>query len=206
MANNQKNATRYLTRMAALVAIILVMTIANIGNIPVGPIVATIYQVPVLIGAVLLGTGAGALLGGVWGILCFFLALTGNTTDVVALGIINQSPFLFLAIAVVPRVLMGLLAGLLYQGLTKALRGKQALLRYAITGAVGSLMNTAFYLGALYILVRPLIASVLQMDIGAVGALIMSIVASNGLVEAAVCCVLVTAICRALIRQKPAQE
>ena len=92
--STSRSRIAYLTRIAVLLAIVFVLTVFNIGNIPVGPIVATIYQVPVIIGAVMLGTLAGTILGGVWGLLCFYLAVTGQTTDVVALATIQQNVIL----------------------------------------------------------------------------------------------------------------
>ena len=94
MKNKMFNV-RNMTQAAILIALIVVMTVLNIGNIPVGPIVATIYQVPVIIGAIMMGPVMGAFLGGLWGLLCFLLAVTGNTTDVVALATVQQSVWLY---------------------------------------------------------------------------------------------------------------
>ena len=54
--NQKKNkmSVQYLARLAMLLAIVILFTVFNIANIPVGPIVATVYQVPVIIGACLL--------------------------------------------------------------------------------------------------------------------------------------------------------
>ncbi len=198
--NNTKNSAkvRYLTRMALLLAIIIILTVFNIGNIPVGPIVATIYQVPVIIGAIILGTGAGCILGGVWGILCFILALTGQTTDIVALAVIQQNVFLYFVIAFVPRLLTGLFAGLIYKGLNSIIKEKLNIITFAITGALGSLCNTVLYLGALYIFIKELLASLYNIEIGAVGAMVMGVALSNGLVEAVVSAIIVAAVCKAL--------
>ena len=56
--SNTHTRVGYITRMGALLAIIIILTAFNIGYIPVGPIVATIYQVPVIVGAVILGPSA----------------------------------------------------------------------------------------------------------------------------------------------------
>jgi len=188
----------YLTRLALLFAIIVVLTVLNIGNIPIGPIVATIYQVPVIIGACMLGVGAGAFLGGAWGVLCFVLALTGQTTDVVALTVVGQSPLLYFVIAFVPRLLMGTLAGVLFCGLNRVLREKVKPVSYAVCGFVGSALNTAFYLSSLYLLIRETLATLYSIDVSAVGAMVWGVAVANGLPEAVVSCVLCTAICSAL--------
>lgn len=194
---NVRSRTAWLARLAILLAVVIVMTALNIGNIPIGPIVATVYQVPVIIGAALLGVGAGCILGGVWGVFCFWLALSGQTTDVVALATVQQSPLLYFCIAFFPRLLCGLLSGLVCRGMRRICRGKGTL-AFAVTGAVGSLCNTVLYLGALYLLIRELLASLYGIDVGAVGAMVLGVATTNGLFEAVLSCVLTAAICRAL--------
>ena len=197
--NKSISRTGYLTRLSVLLALVIILTVLNIGNIPIGPIVATIYQIPVIVGAVLLGTGAGCILGGAWGILCFYLAVTGQTTDVVALGIVQQNVFLYFVIAFVPRFMVGLVSGLLAAGFNKIkLFRKHNTIPFAITGAVGALTNTVLYLGSLYIFVKQLLAELYAIDISAVGGMVMGVATTNGLIEAALSCVVVAAICKAL--------
>jgi len=184
--------------MAVLVAIIVILTVFNIGNIPIGPIVATIYQVPVIIGAVVLGTGAGAVLGGIWGVLCFILAITGQTTDIVALAVVQQNVFLYFIIAFVPRVMVGVVSGLVFRGFNSLLKEKKTPVSYGAAGILGSLTNTVFYLGALYVFIRNLLASLYGIEVGAVGKMILGVAGTNGLVEAAVSCLIVAAVCTAL--------
>ena len=195
---NIRAKTWYLTRLAILLAIVIIFTVFNIGNIPIGPIVATIYQVPVIIGAVLLGVSGGAILGGMWGILCFYLALTGQTTDVVALAVIQQNVILYFIIAFVPRLLTGVFSGLIFKGLNQLVSRKYDYIVFGVTGVIGSLVNTILYLGSLYLLIRELLAQLYSIEIGAVGAMVLGVALSNGLIEAAFSCVIVLVICKAL--------
>ncbi|MCL2539129.1 MAG: ECF transporter S component [Oscillospiraceae bacterium] len=194
---------RYLTRLSLLFAIVVILTVFNIGNIPIGPVVATVYQVPVIIGAVVLGVGAGCFLGGAWGILCFYLAITGQTTDVVALAVVQQNPLLYLSIAFVPRLLTGLFSGLIAKGMKKLFGSKLDVLGYGITGIAGSLTNTVLYLGALFILIRELLATLFEIEIGAVGAMVLGVALTNGLIEAVVSCLIVATASKILIRFLP---
>ena len=189
---------RTMTQAAILIALIVVMTVLNIGNIPVGPIVATIYQVPVIIGAIMMGPMMGAFLGGLWGLLCFLLAVTGNTTDVVALATVQQSVWLYFVIAFVPRLLTGLFSGLIFKGLDKLVFKKRYEFSLVITGAVGSLCNTVLYLGSLYIFIKSLLANLYGIELGAVGAMVMGVATTNGLVEAGVSAILTLLICKVL--------
>jgi len=204
MNGRVSSKTGYLTRLSLFLAIVIVLTVFNIGNIPIGPIVATIYQVPVIIGAVILGVGAGCFLGGAWGLLSFYLAVTGQTTDIVALAVVAQSPLIYLAISFVPRLLTGLLSGLLAKAMRKLFSQKLDFIGFAVAGAAGSLVNTVCYLGALFLLIRELLAALFEIELGAVGAMVMGVAFSNGLVEAAVSCFLVAAVSKALVRFVPA--
>ena len=198
MKKTSRLNVRNMTQAAILIALIVVMTVLNIGNIPVGPIVATIYQVPVIIGAIMMGPMMGAFLGGLWGLLCFLLAVTGNTTDVVALATVQQSVWLYFVIAFVPRLLTGLFSGLIFKGLDKLVFKKRYEFSLVITGAVGSLCNTVLYLGSLFIFIRSLLANLYDIELGAVGAMVMGVATTNGLVEAGVSAILTLLICKVL--------
>ena len=78
LVHQARRRARYALVFFVLIAAFCLITVLNIniGNIPIGPIVATVYQVPVVIGAALLGVGAGCILGGAWGVFCFWLALS----------------------------------------------------------------------------------------------------------------------------------
>jgi len=194
--NQKKNkmSVQYLARLAMLLAVVIIFTVFNIANIPVGPIVATVYQVPVIIGACLLDMKAGAILGGAWGLLNFWLAITGQTTDVVALTAISESPFGYFCVSFLPRLAVGLVAGLLAKVLIK----KNSTVSYLVTGALGSLTNTVGYLGLLYLLFKNVLASVYSMDASAVIGMVLSVAGTNGLVEAVVSAILTLAICKAI--------
>lgn len=205
-----------MVQMAVLIAIIFILTYANIGYITLGPIAFTIVQIPVIIGAILMGPGSGALLGFVFGLTSFLKALEG--VEIVAATIIAQNIFLYVVIAFVPRILMGWLTGLIFKGLRgaekrlafgsdyntdvsevsgfrKVLKGRY--LSYALTGFIGSMLNTVFYLSALFFLVKDILASVYDIEVGAVGAMVMGVATSAGIVEAVASMIIVTALAKA---------
>lgn len=114
---NKKNVdVRYLVSLAMMCAVLLVLGMTGIGFIQLPVIKATTMHIPVILGAILLGPGAGAVLGGVFG-LC---SIWANTT---APGLLSFafSPFMTteglpgvlksLWIALGCRILLGLLAG-----------------------------------------------------------------------------------------------
>ena len=58
--------TRWLTQLALLVAVLLVMNYTPLGYLQVGPLSMSLLTIPVAIGAMTLGPVAGAILGGVF--------------------------------------------------------------------------------------------------------------------------------------------
>lgn len=186
-----------LARMALLVAIIILLTFTPLGYITLPFIAATTIQMPVIIGAVMMGPMAGLALGIAFGLsaLCKVLMMPG--ADPVATAILSYNFFLYAVIAIVPRGLMGWLSGLLFAGLNKTLLN-QRLISYGITGFVGSMLNTVFYLGSLWMMASGIVAEVYSMDISGVGAMVMTVAATAGIPEAIVSCVIVAAVCRAL--------
>ena len=72
----RKHDTRWLVSVALMAAIIIVLANTPLGMIQLPIIKATTVHIPVIIGAILLGPSAGAMLGAVFG-LC---SLISNTT------------------------------------------------------------------------------------------------------------------------------
>lgn len=66
--------TRWLTQLALLVAVLLVMNYTPLGYLQVGPLSMSLLTIPVAIGAMTLGPVAGAILGGVFGTTSFVSA------------------------------------------------------------------------------------------------------------------------------------
>ena len=58
--------TRYMATLAMLCGVLLVMGMTGIGFIPLPVIKATTMHIPVILGAILLGPKAGAVLGAVF--------------------------------------------------------------------------------------------------------------------------------------------
>ena len=73
----KNNDLRTLTRLALLVAIELVMKAIGLGSVPVGPLYMSFLTLPIAVGAITMGPAAGAILGGVFGAVSFYDAVTG---------------------------------------------------------------------------------------------------------------------------------
>lgn len=143
-----------LTQLGLLSAILFIMGFTPLGSLPLGgPIVATLAQIPVVIGAILLGTGSGAFLGGVFGFvsLLWFTMYAPPTAFVFSpffsVGLANgdvPKAILFalgsLIICFVPRILIGVVSSKLYKAVFA--RTNSVTKSAAVAGVCGSLVNT----------------------------------------------------------------
>ena len=64
----QKHDTRWMVSVALMAAIVIVLANTPLGMIQLPIIKATTVHIPVILGAILLGPSAGAILGAVFGI------------------------------------------------------------------------------------------------------------------------------------------
>ena len=200
--NRKKMDTRYMATLAMFCGILLVMGATGIGFIPLPVIKATTMHIPVILGAVLLGPAAGAVLGGVFG-LC---SIWANTTSPGLLAF-AFSPFMTteglpgvlksLWIALGCRILLGVIAGWLWRGLKKLL--KQDYLALPVTAAVSTICHTILVMGSIYLLLAQQYAQAKNVAITAVFGLVMGTVTASGIPEAIIAAVLVTVIGKALL-------
>lgn len=199
----RKMDTRYMATLAMFCGVLLVMGMTGIGFIPLPVIKATTMHIPVILGAVLLGPAAGAVLGAVFG-LC---SIWANTT---APGLLAFafSPFMTteglpgvlksLWIALGCRIALGVIAGWLWQLTKRTL--KQDYLALPVTAAVSTICHTILVMGSIYLLLAQQYAQAKNVAITAVFGLVMGTVTASGIPEAIIAAVLVTVIGKALLR------
>ena len=83
--NQKRNDLKAMTRLALLVAIELVMKAIGLGSVPVGPLYMSFLTLPIAVGAITMGPAAGLILGGVFGAVSFYDAVTGGSAMTSAL-------------------------------------------------------------------------------------------------------------------------
>lgn len=190
------NKVLRLTELGILLAFIIIMGFTPIGYIKIGIVEMTIITVPVIIGAIVIDPAAGALLGFAFGMTSFLQCVFGMSAFGVALLEIN--PLYTFLMCVPTRTLMGWLTGLFF----KAIKQDNAL-GYGITGLVGSLLNTFFFMSVLLICFwnTEFIQGIAD-ALGSTGilAFLVGFVGLNGLIEAISCTILASVICVALKR------
>lgn len=194
--------THYMALLAMLCGILLVMGMTGIGFIPLPVIKATTMHIPVILGAILLGPKAGAVLGAVFGI----CSIWANTT---APGLLSFafSPFMTtegligvfksLWIALGCRILFGCIAGWLWKFFRKGIQKEYVAL--PVTAALATICHTVLVMGSIYFLLTQQYAAAKNVAISAVFGLIMGTVTASGIPEAIIAAILVTVIGKALL-------
>ena len=184
------NRTKQIVLYALLAAITVIMGLTPLGFLKVGIVEITFLAVPVIIASVTLGCAGGAVIGGVFGLMSFLQALTGTSQFGAMLVSINV--FSTAVLCFVPRILMGLLAGLIF----KAMNGKKA--AFAVTGICAPVLNTLLFMSTLFLLFGKT-----DYILGLRGGMkLLSFAAAfvglNGVIEAVVCAILGMAIGKAV--------
>lgn len=162
---------------------IVLSSIPFLGFIPIGVINATTLHIPVILAGLVLGKKEGAIVGFVFG----FLSMLSATFNP------NLTSFLFspffslgeihgnlgsLIIAFVPRILLGYLAGLCIEKSKN--KNKGALL----ASFISSMTHTILVLSLAYLFFKEAYASALNINVNLILNFLLTIVFTNGIVEA----------------------
>lgn len=172
--------------MAILIAIMLIFNFTPLGFLRIGAIEITFMVLPVAIGAILLGPSAGAILGGLFGILSFIQCFGTSPLGVILLGL---DPFLTFITCVIPRILCGWLPGLLFKALSKV--DKTKLASYYAASLATALLNTIFFVGCVILFFwknDTFISTMNEWKVAtdSIWIFIIAFVGANGVVEAIV--------------------
>ena len=198
----RKIDTHRMVAIAMLAGVLVIMGMTGIGFIPLPVIKATTMHIPVILGAILLGPGAGAFLGAVFG-LC---SIWTNTTSPGLLAF-AFSPFMSTTglvgavksvwIALGCRILFGWLAGMLWK-LMKKLKLKQ-IIALPVTAAIATICHTFLVMGSIYLLLAQQYAEAKNVALSAVFGLVMGTVTASGIPEAIAAAIIVPILAKALL-------
>lgn len=198
----KKHDTRWMVSVALMAAIVIVLANTPLGMIQLPIIKATTVHIPVILGAILLGPGAGAILGAVFGI----CSLVSNTMAPTLLSF-AFSPFLSTTgipgalkaiwISVGCRILIGVVAGWLWVLFTKIKLNQ--FIALPIVGFIGSMVNTVTVMGSIYFLFAQQYAEAKEVALTAVFGLVMGTVTASGIPEAIAAAILVLALGKVLV-------
>lgn len=193
--------TQYMSIMAMFLAIQIILVVTPLGYLPIGPISATTMHIPVIIAGIALGKKAGAQLGFVFGLTSVLNATFRPTltsfcfSPFVTIGGIGGN-WMSLLIAFVPRILLGYLAGLIYEKLCrKGINENVGIIAGALTGAI---TNTVLVLGGIYLFFGSAYADAIKVAYDTLIAVLLGVVATNGIAEAILGSVATLLVCKAI--------
>ncbi|MBQ7089642.1 MAG: ECF transporter S component [Clostridia bacterium] len=141
MSTNKK--TLKMVQLAFLLALVIVLQLFG-SSVKIGPTSFSLVLIPIAVGGILLGKGAGAFLGFVFGLITLIAGISG--TDVFTQILFQDHPFLTSLVCLGKGTAAGFGAGLIYQ----LLKNKQKFVAVFSAAAVAPILNTGlFILGAL---------------------------------------------------------
>lgn len=196
MEKNKKSKVLYMTELALLTAIVVLMAFTPLGYLRIGAVEITFIVVPVAIGAVMLGVKGGAFLGLVFGLTsfaqCFGMSAFGTM-------LFSMKPLATAFCCIGPRIMVGVLPALVFLALKKA--GPLQKISTPVACLLAPLTNTILYLGCMCAFFQ----STLSEAYGYTGrgglyflVWLLALVALNAVLEALSSLVIGTAVCRAL--------
>lgn len=193
--NNKK--TKNLAFISLFIAIeILMVMVPFLGFIPIGPLRATTLHIPVIIAGIVLGKDKGAMIGLVFGL----SSLVMNTVQPTATSFVF-SPFISgsimsAVVAIVPRVLIGYVAGIVYQ----VLKDKHENLAMICGSFLGAVTNTVLVLGGIYFIFGSSYANAIGQSYSQLLPYFIGIITTNGLLEAVVGTIISVMVSRILVK------
>ena len=184
MKHDTTQHTRYMVELALMAAIIFLMAFTPLGYFRTPGLSITFLTVPVAVGAIILVFGVTSL------IQCFM----GGTFGSMLLSI-NPAGTVFTCI--VPRILEGLLCGLVYQQIRKVSKNSA----YFAASLACPLLNTIFFMSAVVVIFYH--TEYIQGFVQALGVsnpfmFVLAFVGVQGLIEAIVCFLIASAVSRTL--------
>lgn len=191
MQNNltqRRLGAKQITVIGMLSAITIVLGSTGMGFIPLPMAKATIMHLPVIIGAIIEGPLAGAIIGLIFGLFSIFQNMTNPS--LLSFAFINP------LVSVLPRVLIGITAYYSYSLFSK----KNTTFGLGLGAAVGSLTNTFGVLTMIYLLYAAEYASARGIDPATTAKVIYGIALTNGIPEAIVAVLIITPIAASIKR------
>lgn len=197
------------TLTAIFISIILLFAFTPVGFINLVIIKATIIHIPVIIASILLGPRIGALQGLVFGLTSVIIntlspsLLSFAFSPFVDLVDVGPARFWALFIAIVPRVILGIIPFYLYQANKRVFKKTKFQQKPALflTGLLSTFVHTFLVMGSIAFFFQDAYAQAIDVNsVGAIFNAILTVFLTNGLAEAIVAAVITTALVPPLLK------
>lgn len=190
-------------------AIVLLCAFTPLGFIHLGVIKATIIHIPIIIASIILGPKIGAFLGLVFGITSIINNTIAPTllsfafSPVIPVLGTDQGSFWALFIAIVPRVIVGVIPYYLYKGIKAVIAKNKANQKPAlfISALISTVVHTFLVMGSIALLFQDAYAQAVKAD-GFMGIIlaIFTVFVTNGIAEAVLAAFLTAMIAPPLLK------
>ena len=131
-----------MTLLAMLVAVLIVLAYVNIP-MPMG-LSITFNMIPVAIAAMAMGLPGGMIIGGAFGLISFLQCFGICGSSALGAALVSVSPVLMFIQRFVSRVLVGVLAAVIYRAVGKT--RAPLYIRGLVTGFSAAFFNTLFFM------------------------------------------------------------
>lgn len=180
------------TLLALFGTIVIVQNLVPIlGNIPIGPLSITLIHITVIVAAIVLGPVQGMIVGGIWGMITFIRAFIWPTSPLAVICFTNP------LISVLPRILVGAVAGYGFLWMKKHVSKRKSMV---IAAMAGSMTNTLLVLGQIYLFYHNQAPRLYAVDVRQLLPYLLGVVGTNGIPEMLLAAVTVPLIATALLK------
>ena len=145
----KKFNTMQLATLGLMTAVLIIMSCTPLGYLNIGPLAISFNVIPVAICAIVLGPTGGAIAGLIFGLTSFGQCIGIGGVSVMGAMLFSINPVLAFIQRVVPRLLGGLLIGIIYKATRKR---TNAYVASAVTGFFSAFLNTLFFMTFLVVL------------------------------------------------------
>lgn len=197
------------TLTAIFISIILLFAFTPFGFINLVIIKATIIHIPVIIASILLGPRIGALQGLIFGLTSIIIntlspsLLSFAFSPFVDLVDVGPARFWALFIAIVPRVILGIIPFYLYKATKRIFDNSKAQEKPALflASLLATFVHTFLVMGSIAFFFQDAYAQAIGVNsIGAIFSAILTVFLTNGIAEAVVAAVVTTALVPPLLK------
>ncbi|MCH1625313.1 ECF transporter S component [Ferdinandcohnia quinoae] len=197
------------TLTTIFLSIILLCAFTPFGFLHLGIIKATIIHIPIIIASIILGPKIGSFLGFVFGI----TSIVSNTIAPTLLSFAfspaipvlgtSQGSFWALFIAIVPRVIVGLIPFYIFKAIHKSKTKERSNQKSALflTGLLTTFIHTFLVMGSISLLFQDAYAQAMNANsTGAIFKAVLTVFFTNGVVEAMLAAIVTAAVAPPLLK------
>lgn len=141
---------KYVAYLGVLTALVIAFQMLS-GFMKIGATTFCLVLVPIVLGGMILGVVAGAILGGVFGLVVIIDALIG--LDQFTLYLLGESPFFTVLLCVLKGVAAGVIPALVYKPIAK----KNKYVAVFVAAVLAPICNTGVFAVGAFVIMKPIL-------------------------------------------------